>query len=186
VGARDKHGHDGRQRCASNRIKRQTGNQPAKTNRALGMSATQHPQRPSASERYDIRFRKGFPSSRIAPNPSHTGLCLGNESQPTALQSVFERSMSSGLTRGWIPVRMKKTRQTKSQSPASDSIRSGKAQSSAGSSPSASRSGLPTRICSAIRPEFCRIAISILAVRSGLARKNAFAFSRPCPMRWLS
>ncbi|ABE64171.1 hypothetical protein Nham_3441 [Nitrobacter hamburgensis X14] len=28
--------------------------------------------------------------------------------------SVFERSMSPGLTRGWVPVRVKKTRQTKS------------------------------------------------------------------------
>jgi len=60
------------------------------------------------------------------------------------------------------------------------------AQSSAGSSPSASRSGVPARICSAISPEFCRIAISILAVMSGLARRNVLAFSRPCPSRWLS
>ena len=58
--------------------------------------------------------------------------------------------------------------------------------SSAGSSPSASRSAGPARICSAIRPEFCRIAISILAVMSGLARRKDLEFSRPCPSRWLS
>ena len=62
----------------------------------------------------------------------------------------------------------------------------GKPHSSAGSSPSASRSGEPARICSAIRPEFWRIAISILAVMSGLALRNAFEFSRPWPSRWLS
>src|SRR6185437_4249891 len=61
-----------------------------------------------------------------------------------------------------------------------------KTHSSAGSSPSASRSGVPARICSEIRPEFCRIEASILAVMSGLAFKNAFEFSRPCPSRWLS
>ena len=63
---------------------------------------------------------------------------------------------------------------------------SGKSHSSAGSSPSASRSGEPARICSAIRPEFWRIAASILAVMSGLALRNAFEFSRPWPSRWLS
>jgi len=61
-----------------------------------------------------------------------------------------------------------------------------KAYSSVGSSPSASRSAAPARICSAIRPEFWRIAVSILAVMSGLAFRNAFAFSRPWPRRWLS
>jgi hypothetical protein len=64
---------------------------------------------------------------------------------------------------------------------------SGRTQSSAGSSsPSASRSGEPARICSAIRPEFWRIATSIFAVISGLAFRNALEFSRPCPKRWLS
>src|ERR1700742_4110440 len=58
--------------------------------------------------------------------------------------------------------------------------------SSAGSSPSASRSGAPARICSAIRPEFWRIELSILAVISGLALRNALEFSRPWPRRWLS
>ena len=58
--------------------------------------------------------------------------------------------------------------------------------SSSGSSPSASRSGEPARICSAIRPEFWRIAVSILAAMSGLALRNAFEFSRPWPSRWLS
>ena len=61
-----------------------------------------------------------------------------------------------------------------------------KPYSSAGSSPSASRSGVPARICSAIRPEFWRIAVSIFAVMSGLAFRNAFEFSRPWPSRWLS
>ena len=61
------------------------------------------------------------------------------------------------------------------------------AYSSAGSSsPSASRSAAPARICSAIRPEFWRIAVSILVLMSGLAFRNAFAFSRPWPRRWLS
>ena len=65
--------------------------------------------------------------------------------------------------------------------------KSEKSQSSAGSSsPSASRSGEPARICSAIRPEFWRIAASILAVMSGLALRNALEFSRPWPSRWLS
>ena len=61
-----------------------------------------------------------------------------------------------------------------------------KSHSSAGSSPSVSRSGEPARICSAIRPEFWRIAASILAVMSGLALRKAFEFSRPWPSRWLS
>jgi hypothetical protein len=38
-----------------------------------------------------------------------------------APQSVFERGMASGLTRGWIPVRVKKTRQIKIMEPASGS-----------------------------------------------------------------
>src|ERR1700730_3055708 len=54
------------------------------------------------------------------------------------------------------------------------------------SSPSVSRSGEPARICSAIRPEFWRIAASIFAVMSGLVLRNALAFSRPWPRRWLS
>src|SRR5882757_5235201 len=57
---------------------------------------------------------------------------------------------------------------------------------SSGSSPSASRSGEPARICSAIRPEFWRIDASIFAVMSGLALRKAFEFSRPWPRRWLS
>src|SRR5215813_11849906 len=61
-----------------------------------------------------------------------------------------------------------------------------KAYSSAGSSPSASRSAAPARICSAIRPEFWRIAVSILAEMSGLVFRKALAFSRPWPRRWLS
>ena len=64
--------------------------------------------------------------------------------------------------------------------------RSNLTHSSAGSSPSASRSAVPARICSAIRPEFCRIAASIFAVMSGLALRKALEFSRPCPRRWLS
>jgi hypothetical protein len=80
---------------------------------------------------------------------------------------------NSGL-RGWIPGSLA------SRAPRNDD------QSSAGSSPSASRSGEPARICSAIKPEFCRIAASILAVMSGLAFKNALEFSRPWPRRWLS
>ena len=44
--------------------------------------------------------------------------------------SVFKRSMSSGLARGWTPVRVKKTRQNKIMEPASDSIGSGKALNS--------------------------------------------------------
>jgi hypothetical protein len=37
-------------------------------------------------------------------------------------QSVFKRSMPSGLTRGWIPVRVKKMRQIKNLQPRFDSI----------------------------------------------------------------
>ncbi len=44
----------------------------------------------------------------------------------------------------------------------------------------------PARIASAIRPEFWRTAASILAAMSGFSFKNCLAFSRPCPMRWLS
>ena len=81
-----------------------------------------------------------------------------------------------------------------SSAPAMSKLRSrgpglGKSHASAassGSSPSASRSGEPARICSAIRPEFWRIATSIFAVMSGLALRNAFEFSRPWPSRWLS
>lgn len=51
------------------------------------------------------------------------------------------------------------------------------------SPPSSSSSGSPARICSAIRPAFCRMAASILAATSGLARRKVLAFSRPCPMR---
>jgi hypothetical protein len=53
-------------------------------------------------------------------------------------------------------------------------------------SSSSSLSSLPARICSAIRPEFARIAASILFAMSGLALRKVLAFSRPCPMRWLS
>ncbi|MGD9838838.1 MAG: hypothetical protein AB7F72_11065 [Afipia sp.] len=44
-----------------------------KTNRALGMSATQHPQRPFASEDA-MDARKGFPSFRIAPDRAEARL----------------------------------------------------------------------------------------------------------------
>jgi hypothetical protein len=57
--------------------------------------------------------------------------------------------------------------------------------SAASSSPSpSSRSAAST--VSAIRPELPRIAASILPAISGLAFRNALAFSRPWPMRWLS
>ena len=54
------------------------------------------------------------------------------------------------------------------------------------SSASSPSPGSPLRICSAISPEFCRIAASMRAAISGLLRRNALAFSRPWPMRWLS
>jgi hydroxymethylpyrimidine/phosphomethylpyrimidine kinase len=41
----------------------------------------------------------------------------------TPRYSVFKRSMSSDVIRGWIPVRVKKTRQTRIQSFGSDSVR---------------------------------------------------------------
>jgi hypothetical protein len=41
--------------------------------------------------------------------------------------SVFERSLSSGLTRGWVPVRLKKTRQNKKLEPGLDLIKTGMA-----------------------------------------------------------
>src|SRR5215813_13044361 len=44
----------------------------------------------------------------------------------------------------------------------------------------------PARICSAMRPAFCRIAASILAAMSGLLLRKPLAFSRPWPMRWES
>jgi hypothetical protein len=62
-------------------------------------------------------------------------------------------------------------------------------QASAASSSSLSlslSSTSPARMASAIRPEFWRTAASILAAMSGFSFKNCFAFSRPCPMRWLS
>ena len=119
-----------------------------KTKRALGMSATQHPQRPLFSE---ARLGpEGFPSSGSRRNSSL---------QLQALQLGLQNSSPGKLL--IFPY-------------------------SSGSSPSASRSGEPARICSAIRPEFCRIAASILAVISGLSRRNPLAFSRPCPRRWLS
>ena len=56
--------------------------------------------------------------------------------------------------------------------------------SSASSSSSSSFSA--ARIFSAMRPEFARIAASILLAMSGLALRNTLAFSRPWPMRWQS
>jgi hypothetical protein len=54
-------------------------------------------------------------------------------------------------------------------------------------SPSSSLSSFSlARICSAINPESCRIAASILAEISGFSLRNALAFSRPCPRRWPS
>ena len=41
----------------------------------------------------------------------------------------------------------------------------------------------PARILSAMRPAFCRIAVSILAAMSGLPLRKSLAFSRPWPMR---
>src|SRR5437764_1560386 len=55
------------------------------------------------------------------------------------------------------------------------------------SHPSAASSELassPARMRSAIRPAFCRIAVSILAAMSGLDLRKALAFSRPWPIRW--
>ena len=58
---------------------------------------------------------------------------------------------------------------------------SGPTTHSSASSPSSSSS--PARILSAINPEFCRTALSIVAAISGLLRRKVLAFSRPCPMR---
>ncbi len=59
--------------------------------------------------------------------------------------------------------------------------------SAAASSSSLSLSSTsPAMMASAIRPEFWRTAASILAAMSGFSFKNCLAFSRPCPMRWLS
>ncbi len=59
------------------------------------------------------------------------------------------------------------------------------AQSSPASPPSSS--GPPfSRNFSAISPALARIAFSIWSAISGLSRRNALAFSRPWPRRWLS
>jgi hypothetical protein len=61
------------------------------------------------------------------------------------------------------------------------------ASAAASSSSSLSLSSTsPAMMASAIRPEFWRTAASILAAMSGFSFKNCLAFSRPCPMRWLS
>ncbi len=57
-------------------------------------------------------------------------------------------------------------------------------QASAASSSSSLTS--PAMIASAIRPAFWRTAASILLATSGFSLRNCLAFSRPCPMRWLS
>ncbi len=62
-------------------------------------------------------------------------------------------------------------------------------QASAASESGASSSPLPasgSRMRSASRPEFWRIAVSILPAISGFCFRNVFAFSRPWPSRWLS
>ena len=59
-------------------------------------------------------------------------------------------------------------------------------QASAASSSSSLSSLSPAKIASAIRPAFWRTEASILAATSGLSLRNCLAFSRPCPMRWLS
>ena len=52
-----------------------------------------------------LRKRAGCFASRLLSQPARAG------------HSVFERSMPSDLIRGWNPVRVKKTRQNKNQSP---------------------------------------------------------------------
>ena len=55
------------------------------------------------------------------------------------------------------------------------------------SSSSSSSSSLPEVLSAAPRrPALARMADSILAAMSGFSARKAFAFSRPCPMRWLS
>ena len=54
------------------------------------------------------------------------------------------------------------------------------------SAASSSSSASPAMIFSAISPAFARTALSILAAMSGLFFRKVLAFSRPCPMRWLS
>ncbi len=51
------------------------------------------------------------------------------------------------------------------------------------SEPSASGSGVPSSNEPAMRPAFCRSAVSISAAIAGLSRRNCLAFSRPCPRR---
>ena len=53
-------------------------------------------------------------------------------------------------------------------------------------SSSASFSPSPAMIASATMPEFWRTCASILAAMSGFCLRKTLAFSRPCPMRWLS
>jgi hypothetical protein len=63
----------------------------------------------------------------------------------------------------------------------------GQPQASAASSSSFSLSSpSPAMMASATMPAFWRTAASILLAMSGLSLRNTLAFSRPCPMRWLS
>jgi hypothetical protein len=63
------------------------------------------------------RYRRARPSSGRPMSPARLRIsCPGLYQVPaghpfSVHYSVFERSMSSGLTRGWNPVRVKKTRQ---------------------------------------------------------------------------
>jgi hypothetical protein len=135
--------------------------------RSIAMSARPTLVKPTAAEASPVRIRlvMFLPTLRkTKTGAEHVG--NSTSSAPACVGTQAGRPESGKLKSGKTP---------------------GRTQSSAASSsPSASRSGLPARICSAIRPEFWRIATSIFAVMSGLALRNAFEFSRPCPKRWLS
>jgi len=118
------------------------------------------------------------PSTSFATNSTATGTTLSDRNPPFAAILPEQALKRNG--------RRRRRQLNVLSARSSRKILRVKAYSSDGSSPSASRSGVPARICSAIRPEFWRIEVSILAVMSGLAFRKALAFSRPWPSRWLS
>ena len=54
---------------------------------------------------------------RCATGTAARGAATGEIAQASTDESVFERSMPSDSIRGWIPVRVKKTRQNKGLEP---------------------------------------------------------------------
>jgi len=158
-------------------LSNQTSAKPAPTPSTDGVG-------PETAEVGDLGYRRAVPTraSRLASRKDS-----GDSLRPP--ENVRNKSYAAapGFSNDGAAAR---TRDAKSLSVAEERLEGGGYGRPRGrlyaSATSGSLGSTLSRMRSAIRPEFSRIAASILLAISGLALRKVFAFSRPCPRRVLS